>query len=670
MKMQVKFLALILSFAVILPLAAQTSGNTDSQNGGVNSSDNWVAMQGEGLTIVGTDSTTQQMETVSSDTIAKTAAPDVPALLEEAAGLNVTRYGPYGNSAGISMRGFDTKRVAILVDGIPVNSAASGDFNFYSIDPLSIDRIEVIQGGSDTKYNVSGALGGVINIITIKNKNPGWSLGGSFSNTSYIPGQYHSYSGGIGNPQWQDLVDSQNLNLSGSYTTKATSFSLGVFGNNAGNHFLFTDPSGFTHRRVGNEVLDGGANTSFLWNIDSLSKLIASASFYCGDENQPISGYATNYGKQNDISTRENLMLDMPRIFTDDFSMELSLGYSWKRQTYDPGANPSRHDENNVTLINRWSWYPGSAFTLSFGGDYNFVNINSTNTGLHYANRSGLYLTGELTPVKNLLFIASVKGITDGSEIVPIPKLGWSWTINDNFTLKNNYYRSFKFPDFDDLYWDESGMKGNPNLKNEDGWGADLGVDFSYGDWLTVNSSAYGQWTDNSIHWSNMSGSWRPENSGTAAFVGWDNTANLALPFQFWIFAKPILNVSWMFKMSWLLNSGLSFYDNIRIPYMPMHTITASLEFPWVTTRNKFPGSLTVSCHFESIRYVDTQNNTALDPVFLMNIGYNQRVSKNFGVFGKITNVLNANYVSYSDYPMPGINITLGLNMNFEGNTR
>ncbi|MCL2834255.1 MAG: TonB-dependent receptor plug domain-containing protein [Treponema sp.] len=673
MKNLFKSIAVFLCLAVILPLSAQTADNTEDDN---DSEDDWIVVEGEGLTIVGTEKTTQQMETVDSKTIQKTAAPDVPSLLEEAAGLNVTRYGPYGNNAGINLRGFDTKRVAILVDGVPVNSASSGDFDFYSIDPLSIDRIEIIQGGSDTKYNVSGALGGVINIITVKKQNPGWSLGGSLSNTSYIPGFYNKYGGGIGNPQLQDLADTQNINLSGSYTTGLFSFGLNIFGNRAGNHFLFRDYDGFTRRREGNEILDAGTNLSFLWNIDSLSKLIATGSFYYGDKNIPFTGYATNYGKQNDISSRENLMLDMPRIFSDDFSMELSLGHNWKRLAYDPsvslGINSSGHNEQDINFINRWSWYPGSALTMRLGGDYRFIGIDSTTTGTHYANRGGLYLTTELTLFKNLLLVASVKGITDGRDIVPIPKLGWTLTgspsADTSIALKNNYYRSFKFPDFDDLYWDEGDFKGNPDLINEDGWGTDFGVDFSLSDWLKLSSVTYVGLTVNSIHWTYTT-TWRPENSGAAAILGWDNNVDLTLPITALIFEKPILSLSWMFQPSRLfLSDGcFPFSDSRQIPYMPLHTVTASLELPWLTSRNKLPGSVTVSGRFESSRYTDTQNTTLLDPVFLLNIAYNQKVHKNIGVFGKITNALNASYVSFSDYPMPGINITLGLNFNIEG---
>jgi vitamin B12 transporter len=202
---------------------------------------------------------------------------------------------------------------------------------------------------------------------------------------------------------------------------------------------------------------------------------------------------------------------------------------------------------------------------------------------------------------------------------------------------------------------------GNPDLKSEDGWGADLTLVFSFKKTFSINSTVYGEYAENSIHWNNGSGSWRPENSGTAAFFGWDNKLKWVLPFSAGPFDKPIIGLSWLFQLSWLLSGDLSRGDNRRIPYMPVHTLGASLELPWKT------GSLLFSGRFESTRYADTGNIVELAPAFILNIIYNQKLNKNLGLFARINNALNTGYVSFADYPMPGISLTLGMNMIFEG---
>jgi vitamin B12 transporter len=620
-------------------------------------------MEGGGITVVGTADTTKQIETLEKEAIEKSHAPDIPALLEESLGLGVTRYGPYGNQADINIRGFDTERVAVLVDGVPVNSAHSGDFDFNSIDMYSIERIEVVHGGSDTKYNVSGALGGVINFITVKKQKPGWSFGGGFSNTSALPGRYNRQYGGEGTPQWQDVADTQNLRAYGAYGAESWSLRANLFGNRAGNHFLYQDDYGYARRKEGNEVWDGGASVSALKEFSDFSKLIMTGTFHFAQKQIPSSGHSADYADQRDLSSRENILFDMPRAFHDDFSMELSLGHGWVNLEYDPGREASRHSENDLNLINRWGWYPLPEFTLRFGGDYRFIHLDSTNAGVRYGNRGGLYAGAEYAPVKKLLLIASIKAVTDGQVIIPVPKLGLSWALADFLTLKNNYFRSFKFPDFDDLYWVQSGYRGNPDLKNEDGWGADIVAELSYKR-LNLNSALYGQWTENSIHWNNASGLWRPENIGTGAFFGWDNRLKLKLPLSVGRLEEPVLSLSWLFCLSWLLSGDLSFGDQVRIPYMPLHTLAFSLELPWKTGKG-LPGSFALSGRFESRRYADTGNVIELAPVFLLNAVFNQKLNEHTALFGALHNALNARYVSFADYPMPGITATVGINLDF-----
>ena len=655
-----------LAFALFLTLLFSLAAQEYDQDEEFYDDDYYLFMEGGWLTIVGTRPTTQQMASVDRETIERTHAPDLPSLLQETLGLGVTRYGPHGNMASVNLRGFNTRRVAVLIDGIPVNSTASGDFDFFSVDPGSIERIEVIQGGSDTRYNVSGALGGVINIITVRHQEPGWRFGGGFSNTSFMPWLYNRpYGEGVGGPHWQSLADTQRVNFFMAYGAEHYSFRMNLFANRAANHFMFRDNYGYARRREGNEVVDAGTSLSFIRRLPDLSNFILTGSFYFADKNIPFSGFTAEHAQQNDLASRVSAMLEMPRAFNDDLSMELSLGHNWTELRYDPGRNASRHDEHRISLINRWAWYPTDESTLRFGGDYSFIRLDSTNAGRHYGHRSGLYLTFEHFPVRRLLLIASIKGTTDGNEIIPVPKFGLAWTVSDILTLRNNYFRSFKFPDLNDLHWVQEGFMGNPDLENEDGWGADLGAEITVNDWLTLNSVLYGQWIDNSIHWSNVTGIWRPDNMGTGFFCGWDNRLSLFLPFSSGSMERPTLSLSYAFQMSWLLSGDLTFADSIRIPYMPVHTFGVSLELPWITP-NELPGSLVISGRFESSRYAETGNIIRLDPHFLLNIVFNQRLNNTVNLFGRIDNLLNTHYVSFADYPMPGVSLTIGMNMVFE----
>ncbi|MDR0450645.1 MAG: TonB-dependent receptor [Treponema sp.] len=660
-------IATLLFSLALFPLRAQEEpGNAGSFEDDF-SGDDTLFLEDEGITIVSAVETTQQMEIVTREEIEKFHSPDLPALLEEALGLGVTRYGPYGSMAEVNIRGFDTERIAVLVDGLPVNSTRSGDFDFNTVDINAVERIEVIHGGSDTKYNVSGALGGIINIVTVKKQEPGWSVAGSVSNSSALPGWYSEQHGGIADPKWQDLADTQKLNVSGAYGAEDYSFKAALFGGRAGNHFLYQDDYGYARRKEGNEVWDMGASASLLREFPDLSRLIFSGDVYYGDKHIPASGYTAEYAEQRDFSSRQNLMFDMPRAFHDDFSAEFSLGHNWTFLSYDPGRESSRHNENGITLINRWGWYPADKITLRFGGDYRFIRLDSTNDGIHNGHRAGLYLTSEYKPAGKILLILSLKGVTDGRNLIPVPKLGLSWKPADSFTLKNNYFRSFKFPDFDDLYWVQSGYQGNPDLRPEDGWGADLSAEFDYRDWLSLNSALYGEWTKDSIHWNNASGFWQPENISEGFFLGLDNRIKLIFPALPLLREKPVFSVFWQFQPSWLLNSNTGFSDNIRIPYMPMHALGLSLELPWKAGSRGLPGSFILSGRFESARYADTANLVELEPHFILNADFNQELNRRLALFGTIHNIFNARYVSFADYPMPGFILTAGMRLRYKG---
>jgi vitamin B12 transporter len=627
-----------------------------------------------GLTVTASQETTQQMEVITGEDIERRHAPDLATLLEEALDMGITRYGAYGNQTEINIRGFDTERIAILIDGVPANSPRSGEFDINQIDLSNVERIEVIYGGSDTKSNVSGALGGVINIVTVKKQKKGLSVDGSISNTGYLPGGYNKrQSGGdAGEAHAEDIVDTQMLRLSAAYGAENFSWKAAWFGNRAANHYLYRDYSGFARRKEHNEIWDTGANFSLTRNLPRDASLLASAGLYYADKNYPVTGTAQGQAKEYDFSFKPSLMLNMPRAFRDDLSAEASLSYAWADMRY---GEVSRSNDHYITGINRWSWYPAQKLTFRSGLDWRFIHVDSTGDGLRNGNNGGLYAAAEYKPFAALLFIASLKGVTDTRQGAAVPKAGFVWQAADWFSLKNNYFRSFKFPDFDDLFYHSADglYTGNPHLKPEDGWGADLGGEFTFTGGEThgrlkfiphapdfsVGSTAYVQWTTDSIHWVKQGAVWSPENIGRGCFIGTDIRPVLAFPLSLGIFDRLKFGFTYQYQLSWLLNDDLDFSDALRIPYMPMHIVGASIDLSW-KSGTPAAGSLLLSAHWESIRYADTLNLMELEPYCLVNVTVNQSIGKNLNAFAVLRNALNQLYTSFAEYPMPGISLTLG----------
>jgi vitamin B12 transporter len=120
--------------------------------------------------------------------------------LETLPGVTISQNGTFGGFAAVRIRGASSEQTLVLIDGVIVNdpSAPGGGFNFATLSPFDIERIEVLKGPQSTLYG-SDAIGGVINIITKRPEN-GTALSGQFEGGSFAT---FSGSGGlaIGRPK-------------------------------------------------------------------------------------------------------------------------------------------------------------------------------------------------------------------------------------------------------------------------------------------------------------------------------------------------------------------------------------------------------------------------------------------------------------------------------------
>ena len=108
---------------------------------------------------------TQAVSTVTADDIRAQDARTLDQALGLLPGVNV-RVGAEGIPR-IDVRGFRTRHVVLLLDGIPINSAFDQQFDPSIVPTENIAEIKLTQGPSSVLYG-QGGLGGVINIITKK----------------------------------------------------------------------------------------------------------------------------------------------------------------------------------------------------------------------------------------------------------------------------------------------------------------------------------------------------------------------------------------------------------------------------------------------------------------------------------------------------------------------
>lgn len=83
----------------------------------------------------------------------------------------------------LKLRGIDAKRIALLVDGVPVYEPYFSTFDLKTVSAGGIDTIQVTKGPSSVLYGPN-TLGGLVNVITRRpGDRPALSLSGSYGDT-------------------------------------------------------------------------------------------------------------------------------------------------------------------------------------------------------------------------------------------------------------------------------------------------------------------------------------------------------------------------------------------------------------------------------------------------------------------------------------------------------
>ena len=107
-----------------------------------------------------------QTRVIDKEELQRYRGQNVTDVLKNQPGINITQSGGMGTASNFYMRGFDSKQVLVLIDGIRYSSISLGSPSLNLLSADQIDRIEILYGASGSSIYGSDAMGGVIQIFT------------------------------------------------------------------------------------------------------------------------------------------------------------------------------------------------------------------------------------------------------------------------------------------------------------------------------------------------------------------------------------------------------------------------------------------------------------------------------------------------------------------------
>lgn len=173
---------------------------------------------------------------IDRETIDRRQSPFAADLLRDVPGVAVSRSGSIGAQTQLRIRGAEANHLLVLIDGVEANDPAGNDeFGFEQLTTADIERIELIRGPQSALWG-SDALAGVLNIVT---RRPGEDLagrgfaeGGAFG-TSFFGGNAGGTIGGVRMGLSASRFDTDGVNTSRSggeedgYRNTSGTFTLG-----------------------------------------------------------------------------------------------------------------------------------------------------------------------------------------------------------------------------------------------------------------------------------------------------------------------------------------------------------------------------------------------------------------------------------------------------------
>ena len=357
--------------------------------------------------------------------------------LAQAPGMKIRESGGVGSDMQLMMDGFTGKHIKIFIDGVPQEGVGSS-FGLNNIPVNYAERIEVYKGVVPVGFGTD-AIGGVINIITKKNRDK-WFLDASYSYGSF--NTHKSY-----------------VNFGQTFRSGLT-YEINVFQNYSDNNYYVDTPvKDFTTGAINKKKIEHVKRFHDTYHNEAVIGKIGFVDKKWADRLMFGFTYSHMY---KDIQTGVRQEVVFGGKYRKGYSIMPSLDYR-KRDFFVRGldvvltANYNKNMTNNVdTSSYEYNWR-GEMRPLRMPGEQSYQNTRSDNNnwnGTLTANyRIGRAHTFTFNHVINAFRRSNQSLLNEDSEANAIPKetrkniSGLSYrlmpTEHWNLSVFGKYYNQF-----------------------------------------------------------------------------------------------------------------------------------------------------------------------------------------------------------------------------------
>jgi outer membrane cobalamin receptor len=412
--------------------------------------------------------------TLSTTQIDQLKPLDLSEVVKYAPGAMVT----VGNKDEFSLklRGFDNKRIALLVDGVPVIDPYYGSFDLKTVAAGGVESVQVTEGPSSVLYGPN-TMGGIVNVISRRpGPEPRVSLAASYGDRS-----------------------TRSLALDSSYLWKKFGFAA-TAGYQDSNGYNYRDPTGVELARANSDYGRANLNLKLYYYPTSRSEIMVNGGYYHSDYGMPpdLYGkprywrfpnwdrYMLNAGGLTALGERSSLRFRAFYVAYDnslDFYRDPAMTVRLTRSTFD-------NADYGVFGIGDFYLAPWNSLKLSIYFQRDKVRTQD-DVGLPWTEfDQGTFSGGvedhvTLTEKWRVIFGASwdyLDKFEGGNTSRLNPLVGLKYSPVESLDLHISYAGKSRFPSMNSLY---SPSQGNPYLRSERASTWELGAAYSRGVYLS-----------------------------------------------------------------------------------------------------------------------------------------------------------------------------------------